>query len=94
VTSPAQQQRWVTYKEPNPAQIEIVAVETAPSDDADHDRRCAELEASGHHAYVITASDKDEAGDIALQVWAEELVGSQERLADADAYLATNKPTD
>ncbi|MCK8431887.1 hypothetical protein G3I77_02260 [Streptomyces sp. D2-8] len=95
MTSPSARQWWVIYREPNPAQIDVVAVETPPEDDAAHDKRCAELEASGQAAYVVTAPDEDVAGDIALRVWSEELVNSPTRLAAADAYLASlNQPTD
>ncbi|WP_329318039.1 hypothetical protein [Streptomyces sp. NBC_01262] len=92
--SPDERQWWAVYREPTPAEMEVVAVETPPSDDAAHDRRCAELEASGHYAYVITASDENEARGIALRIWAEELVASPTRLAAANAHLATrNRPT-
>ncbi|MFD3618754.1 hypothetical protein ACFWWT_26635 [Streptomyces sp. NPDC058676] len=95
MTSPPARQWWVIYREPNPAQIDVVAVETPPEDDAAHDKRCAELEASGQAAYVVTAPDEDVAGDIALRVWSEELVNSPTWLAAADAYLASlNQPTD
>ncbi|MER6131934.1 hypothetical protein [Streptomyces sp. NPDC001815] len=95
MSSPPALQWWVIYREPNPAQIDVVAVEIPPEGDAAHDERCAALEASGHTAYVITAPDKDVAGDIALRVWSEELVNSPTRLAAADAYLASlNQPTD
>ncbi|WP_328434873.1 hypothetical protein [Streptomyces sp. NBC_00425] len=95
MTSPPARQWWVIYREPNPAQIDVVAVETPPEDDAAHDKRCAELEASGQAAYVVTAPDEDVAGDIALRVWSEELVNSPTRLAAANAYLASlNQPTD
>ncbi|WSQ08934.1 hypothetical protein OG604_14810 [Streptomyces sp. NBC_01231] len=94
MTSPPERQWWVVYREPTPAEMEVVTVALPPGDDATHDRRCAELEASGHCAYVITAPDEDAAGDIALRVWSEELVTSPTRLAAADAYLANlNQPT-
>jgi hypothetical protein len=95
MTSPPAWQWWVIYREPNPAQIDVVAVETPPENDAAHDKRCAELEASGQAAYVVTAPDEDVAGNIALRVWSEELVNSPTRLAAANAYLASlNQPTD
>ncbi|TQK44378.1 hypothetical protein FBY35_5882 [Streptomyces sp. SLBN-118] len=87
MTSPPQQPWWVIYREPSPAEIEVVAVELPPGDDTAHDKRCAELQEAQQHAYIITAPDADTAGDIALRVWAEELVASPARLAAADAQL-------
>lgn len=77
---------WVIYREPNPAEMEAVAVEPAPADDDVQDKRCAEFVAAGQHAYVITAPDADAASDIALRVWAKELIASPARLAAADAH--------
>ncbi|MEV4444593.1 hypothetical protein [Streptomyces mirabilis] len=91
MTSPPARQWWVIYQEPTPAQMDVVAVEAPPEDDAAHDKRCAELEASGQHAYVISAPDQEVAGDIAGRIWAEELVTNPARLAVADAYLAANR---
>ncbi|MFE2034244.1 hypothetical protein ACFXBB_13505 [Streptomyces scopuliridis] len=93
MTKPPQQPWWVIYREPNPAQIDVVAVELPPGDDAAHDKRCAELQEAGQHAYIITAPDADTAGDIALRVWSEELVASAPRLAAANAYIAANNRT-
>ncbi|WP_327297807.1 MULTISPECIES: hypothetical protein [unclassified Streptomyces] len=84
---------WVIYHEPTPAEIEIVTVEPAPSEPETQDKRCAEFVQAGQHAYVITAPDADTAGDIALRVWAEELVASPARLAAADTYNAANQLT-
>ncbi|MEH0661050.1 hypothetical protein QA860_25620 [Streptomyces stelliscabiei] len=80
---------WVIYREPNPAEMHVEAVEPAPTDA--QDARCAEFVAAGQHAYVITAPDA--ASDIALRVWAEELVGSPARLAAANAHNAANHHT-
>ncbi|KFF97997.1 hypothetical protein IQ62_27110 [Streptomyces scabiei] len=91
MTSPPDPQWWVIYHEPTPAEMTINAVEPPPNDDDAHDKRCAELEASGQHAYVIAAPDQDAAGEIASRVWAEELVTNPARLALADAYLAANR---
>ncbi|UNO42189.1 hypothetical protein [Streptomyces sp. MST-110588] len=92
--SSPQQTWWVIYREPNPAQVEVMAVEPPPGGDAAHDRRCAELQEAEQHAYVVTAPDADTAGDIALLAWAEELVASPTRLAAANAYLAVNARTE
>ncbi|MFL4950638.1 hypothetical protein ACJ6WE_25590 [Streptomyces sp. MMS24-I31] len=94
MTSSPQKTWWVIYREPNPAQVEVVAVEPPPGDDTAHDRRCAELQEAQQHAYVVIAPDADTAGDIALRVWAEELVASPARLAAANAYLAANARTE
>ncbi|MFG2022276.1 hypothetical protein [Streptomyces sp. NPDC048825] len=91
MTSPSDPQWWVIYHEPTPVEMTIIAVEPPP-DAAAHDKRCAELEASGQHAYVISAPGQEVAGDIAGRVWAEELVTNPARLATADAYLAANRP--
>ena len=91
MTSPPDPQWWVIYHEPIPVEMTITAVEPPPSDDAAHDKRCAELEASGQHADVIAAPDQDAAGEIAGRVWAEELVTNPARLATANAYLAANQ---
>ncbi|WP_075662147.1 hypothetical protein [Streptomyces acidiscabies] len=91
MTSTPDPQWWVIFHEPTPGEMTIVAVEPPPGDDAAHDKRCAELEASGQCAYVITAPDQDAAGDIADRVWAKELVTNPARLATADAYFAANR---
>ncbi|MFH9227636.1 hypothetical protein [Streptomyces lydicus] len=85
---------WVIFREPNPAQMDIVAVEPAPSVADAQDARCAEFVQAGQHAYVITAPDADAASDIAGRVWARELVSTPARLAAADAYLAANSRTE
>ncbi|MQY11485.1 hypothetical protein SRB5_16040 [Streptomyces sp. RB5] len=78
---------WVIYQEPNPASMEVVAVEPAPDNADAEDERCAGLSAAGQHAYVITASDPASAHNIALEVWARELAISPSRLAAATAYI-------
>lgn len=84
---------WVIYRELNPAEMQVEAVEPAPTDADAQDARCAEFVAAGQHAYVITAPDADAASDIALRVWAEELVASPARLAAANAHNAANHRT-
>ncbi|MEH0609033.1 hypothetical protein [Streptomyces scabiei] len=84
---------WVIYREPNPAEMHVEAVEPAPTDADALDARCAEFVAAGQHAYVITAPDADTASDIALRVWAEELVASPARLAAANAHNAAHHRT-
>ncbi|MEV6378988.1 hypothetical protein AB0M31_06150 [Streptomyces sp. NPDC051773] len=91
MTSPPDPQWWVIYHEPTPVEMTITAVEPPPSDDAAHDKRCAELEASGQLAYVIAAPDQDAAAEIAGRIWAEELVTNPAHHATAEAYLAANQ---
>ncbi|ELP68530.1 hypothetical protein PV735_15360 [Streptomyces turgidiscabies] len=91
MTSPPDPQWWVIYHEPTPAEMAITAVEPPPGDDAAHDKRCAELEASGQCAYVVAAIDQDAAAEIAGRIWAEELVANPARHATAEAYLAANR---
>ena len=91
MTSPPARQWWVIYREPNPAQMDIVAVEALPEDDSAHDKRCAELETSGQLAYVIAAPDQDAAAETAGRIWAEELITNPARHAAAEAYLAANQ---
>ncbi|MCZ4099824.1 hypothetical protein [Streptomyces sp. H39-C1] len=93
MTTSPQPSWWVIYREPNPAEMEVVAVERPPGDDSAHDQRCAELREANQLAYVIAAPDADTAGNVALRIWAEELVASPTRLADADAYIAANYRT-
>ncbi|MGW2860949.1 hypothetical protein [Streptomyces sp. NPDC001205] len=85
---------WVIFHKPNPAQMDIVAVEPAPTDPDHQDARCAEFTKAGQHAYVITATDPDAASEIARRAWAKELVTTPSRLAAADPYLAANAPTE
>ncbi|MEU9238554.1 hypothetical protein [Streptomyces sp. NPDC048385] len=85
---------WVIFHEPNPAQMNIVAVEPAPIDPDHQDARCAEFTEAGQRAYVITATDPDAASEIAGRVWAKELVTTPSRLAAADAYLTANARTE
>jgi hypothetical protein len=94
MTGPSQPQWWVVFREPNPAEMHVVRVEPAPADDDAHDRRCAELEQSGNRPYVITAPDRDTAGDIAMAAWHEELITDPRRLAAANAFLASQTPTE
>ncbi|MFJ3229957.1 hypothetical protein [Streptomyces sp. NPDC086787] len=75
---------WVIFHEPNPAQMDIVAVEPVP---ANPDARRKRLTRSGQRAYIVTAPNVETAGDIAGRVWAEELVATPARLAAANAYL-------
>ncbi|MGW4981243.1 hypothetical protein [Streptomyces mirabilis] len=91
MTSPPNPQWWVIYHEPTPVEMTITAVEPPPSNDAAHDKQCAELEASGQLAYVIAAPDQDAAAEIAGRIWAEELVTNPARHATAEAYLAANR---
>ncbi|WJV48936.1 hypothetical protein [Streptomyces flavofungini] len=88
MNNPNTTQWWVTYREPNPAQMDIVAVEPAPEDDTARDERNAELERTGQSAYRVTAPDKDTAGDIAARLWSEDLVANPERRAAANAHIA------
>jgi hypothetical protein len=69
----------------------ITAVELPPSGDAAHDKRCAELEASGQLAHVIAAPDQDAAAEIAGRIWAEELITNPARHATGEAYIAANR---
>ncbi|WP_157968478.1 hypothetical protein [Streptomyces geranii] len=91
MTSPPGPQWWDIYHEPTPVEMTITGVQPPPSDDAAHGKRCAELEASGRHAYVVAAPDQDVAAEIAGRKWAEELVTNPARHATAEAYLAANQ---
>ncbi|MEU2558405.1 hypothetical protein ABZ626_03520 [Streptomyces longispororuber] len=83
------QKQWlVVCHEPNPATVEIVAVEPAPEDDTALTQRSAELKKSGHFGYLIEAPDEDTASDEAGHLWAQSLLASPQRLAAADAYIA------
>ncbi|MFH9246727.1 hypothetical protein [Streptomyces sp. ISID311] len=93
MSTSTEQQWWVIYRE-TVIQFEIVAVEPPPGDDAAFDERCAQLEADGLGAYVIAAPDADTAGDIVGRAWVEAFLSDPQRLAAADAYLATlSQPT-
>lgn len=91
MTSSPERQWWVIFHEPTPASQEIVAVEPPPVGKEAQHERCDQMAAAGHQAYIITAPDEGTAGDIALRIWAEQLVSSPERLAAANAYIAANQ---
>ncbi|MFI1436542.1 hypothetical protein [Streptomyces lydicus] len=93
MSTPAEQQWWVIYRE-TLIQFDIVAVEPPPGDETAFDERCAQLEADGLSACVVAAPDADTASDIAGRAWVEAFLSDPQRLAAADAYLATlNQPT-